>query len=70
LFACRRLPGYGPPVLPKSASFRMKYDPSKPAPDYNTTKVSLLGLGMAALLLAIFLSIMIPLYHLANVPVR
>jgi hypothetical protein len=48
----------------------MKYDPSKPAPDYNTTKVSLLGLGLAAILLAIFLSIMIPLFHLANIPMR
>jgi hypothetical protein len=56
--------------LPEIISVPMKYDPSKPAPDYNTTKVTLLGFGVAALLLAIFLSIMIPLYHLANVPMR
>jgi hypothetical protein len=61
---------YDKGVSSKTGSLPMKYDPSKPAPDYNTAKVTLLGLGMAALLLAIFLSIMIPLFHLANVPMR
>ena len=48
----------------------MKYDPSKPEPDYNTLKVGLLGLGMAAVLVTLFLSIMIPLLNAVNMPMR
>lgn len=48
----------------------MKYDPRNPEPDYNTLKVGLLGLGMAAVLVTLFLSIMIPLMHAVNMPMR
>jgi hypothetical protein len=51
-------------------SFIMKYDPRNPEPDYNTLKVGLLGLGMAAVLVTLFLSIMIPLMHAVNMPMR
>lgn len=48
----------------------MKYDPRKPEPDYNTLKIGLLGLGMAAVLVTLFLSVMIPLMHAVNMPMR
>ena len=48
----------------------MKYDPRNPEPDYNTFKIGLYGLGMAAALVALFLSIMIPLFHAVNMPMR
>jgi len=48
----------------------MKYDPSKPDPDYNTLKIALYGFGMAALLIILFLSLMIPLMHAVNMPMR
>ena len=48
----------------------MKYDPAKPEPDYNTLKIGLYGLAMAAALVTLFLSIMIPLFHAVNMPMR
>jgi hypothetical protein len=51
-------------------TFIMKYDPRNPEPDYNTLKVGLLGLGMAAVLVTLFLSVMIPLFHAVNMPMR
>lgn len=48
----------------------MTYDPSKPDPDYNTLKIALYGFGTAAVLIALFLSIMIPLMHAVNMPMR
>ena len=48
----------------------MKYDPRNPEPDYNTLKVGLLGLGMAAVLVKFFLLIMIPLFHAVKLPMR
>jgi hypothetical protein len=51
-------------------SFIMKYDPRNPEPDYNTLKVGLLGLGMAAVLVKFFLLIMIPLFHAVKLPMR
>jgi hypothetical protein len=48
----------------------MKYDFRKPEPDYNTLKIGLYGLGMAAALVALFLGIMIPLFHAVNMPMR
>ena len=54
----------------QTAHTLMKYDPTKPEPDYNTLKVGLYGLAMAALLIAIYLSIAISLFHAANIPMR
>jgi hypothetical protein len=55
---------------PTTLTFMMKYDSRKPEPDYNTLKIGLLGLGMAALLVTLFLSVMIPLMHAVNMPMR
>ncbi len=48
----------------------MSYDPTKPEPNHNTVKVGLMGLAMAAVMVAIFFSIMVPLQHALNIPVR
>jgi hypothetical protein len=55
---------------PTTLTLIMKYDPRKPEPDYNTLKIGLLGLGMAAVLVTLFLSVMIPLMHAVNMPMR
>jgi hypothetical protein len=59
-----------PSTNPTTLTLIMKYDPRKPEPDYNTLKIGLLGLGMAAFLVTLFLSVMIPLMHAVNMPMR
>ncbi|MBV9490301.1 MAG: hypothetical protein JO069_11345 [Verrucomicrobia bacterium] len=48
----------------------IKYDPTKPEPDYNTLKIGLYGLATAAVLVTIYLSIAISLFHAVNMPMR